>query len=426
MRSAHSPPRLRRGAVTVWLLVSVLVLVGIVALGMDGGRMLEKRRHAQATADAAALAAVEQLYANNFALLNLRGKRKGWIRKQQTPTDAALEVAKANGFTNDGTSSIVTVNIPPASGAFAGQSDHAEVIVQYNLPNTFGAIFTKNKAPVRARAVALGRPMPLGVVLLRQSGTDAFLNNSLVAFTLVGSRMYVNSTDPSAFHQKKAGVVAADAYDIAGGVDNSGGALILGRMRTGTRQVGDPLRYVPVPDPSTLNIRSFKSKGKGIAVLQPGIYQDGLKLDGVNKVVMLPGIYIMEGGGFEVSGKTDLAALEVLIYNTSGNTPAGPINIDSVGTIVLTAPTSGDYQGISIFQDRAVTEPLTLTGNSASAIGGTIYAAAAPVELTGAAAAGVTLGGAYVCSTLKVDGIGAINIDLAGNPPQVPEITLVE
>src|ERR1700682_4237190 len=56
--------RLRRGAVMPWVLLSATVIFGVVALGLDGGRLMDERRHAQATADAAALAAANDLYQN--------------------------------------------------------------------------------------------------------------------------------------------------------------------------------------------------------------------------------------------------------------------------------------------------------------------------------------------------------------------------
>src|SRR5215471_17912580 len=92
----------RTGAVAVWLVVCLSALIGIVALGMDGGRMMDERRRARAAADAAALA-------------------------------AALASASANGYANDGSTSVVTVNIPPLAGPFAGQPDYAEVIIKSKL-----------------------------------------------------------------------------------------------------------------------------------------------------------------------------------------------------------------------------------------------------------------------------------------------------
>src|SRR5437660_2002461 len=204
--------RTRRGAVTVWLLVCLVVIIGIVAIGMDGGRMLEKRRQAQATADAAALAAATSSFQID---LNQVGNAFG--KDKKNAQNAALAQAAANGFNNDGITSMVTVNMPPTSGAFAGQTDDfIEVIVQYNLSKSFGAIFTNKNLPVTARAVAVGRPLQLGVLTLAQTGSNVFLNGSKGTFTIVNGHVFVNSNDPAAFNQSDSGTIIAVTYDING------------------------------------------------------------------------------------------------------------------------------------------------------------------------------------------------------------------
>ena len=52
----------RRGMVMVQIALSLSVLMGMLALLVDGGLALVERRHAQATADAAALAAASDIY----------------------------------------------------------------------------------------------------------------------------------------------------------------------------------------------------------------------------------------------------------------------------------------------------------------------------------------------------------------------------
>ncbi len=65
-RSSKSlPGRTRRGMVTAQIALSMGVLMGMLALLVDGGLLLAERRHAQATADAAALAAASDLYLGN-------------------------------------------------------------------------------------------------------------------------------------------------------------------------------------------------------------------------------------------------------------------------------------------------------------------------------------------------------------------------
>ena len=57
----------RRGTVTPLTVLNLALLVGVVALAVDGGTLMETRRHVQAAADAAALAAAADLYSNYTA-----------------------------------------------------------------------------------------------------------------------------------------------------------------------------------------------------------------------------------------------------------------------------------------------------------------------------------------------------------------------
>ena len=418
----------RRGAVTVWMLVCLIVLIGMLAIGMDGGRMLEKRRHAQATADGAALAAAASLFQID---LTQNGMATG--KKKDAAQSAALSLAAANGFNNDGTTSTVTVNTPPNSGVFTGQTDYVEVIVQYNLSKSFGAIFTKNNLPVTARAVAVGRPLQLGILVLAQSGSNAFLNASDGDVTLVNSYLFVNSSDPAAFSQTGSGSITAVTFDITGNYTNSGGGSIQGPIRTGVRRTPDPLLSLPAPNAGSLTVQSsgpldLTSAKK--ATIQPGIYKGGITIGGSADITMAPGTYVLQGGGLQVSGQGSLSGNNVLIYNTSGTMAAGPISILTGGSINLSPSSSGTYQGVSIFQDRSVSEILAITGNGGTNITGLVYAPNATVILLGLAKkknAADTLGGAFICNIMQIWGRGDFNIDPGNNPIlTVPELALEE
>ena len=138
----------RRGNVLVLVAVCLPVMLAIAALALDGGLLLTERRHAQAVADAAARAAACDLYQNFYA--NWGTDPKG------TAAASALLTAAANGYSNDGTASLVTVNIPPQSGDHAGQKGYAEVLVQFNQNRMFSSIFGSGTIPISARAVARG------------------------------------------------------------------------------------------------------------------------------------------------------------------------------------------------------------------------------------------------------------------------------
>src|SRR5947209_16998024 len=113
----------RRGGVTVWLAISLTAIIGILALGMDAGRMMEERRHARAAADAAALAGAKQAY--DLLTQNASQPPSATVIQQ-----AAVQNAAANGYANDGVNSIVTAQVGPSSGPFQGNTNYIEVIVQ--------------------------------------------------------------------------------------------------------------------------------------------------------------------------------------------------------------------------------------------------------------------------------------------------------
>jgi hypothetical protein len=415
-RRPGRPPR--SGQILPWLVLSLGVVIGVVAITLDGGRMLDERRRVQAAADAAALAGGADLYAHY------------WTNHGQDPQHTAKTAAENAAAANGIPASAVTVNIPPLNGTFAGQAGYVEVSIHNELQATFGRIFTSQDLTVAGRSVASGQPMKIGLILLQPNGADAFLNKAL-AFTVVNTPLIVNSTDAAAYDEPNFGVTIASRYDITGGYSNTGGALMLGRIRTGVRPTPDPLAFLPVP--STAGVPVQKAAPLTVnsllpTILQPGIYQGGIHITGLSIVVMQPGVYIMQGGGFQVDGTATVTGVGVMIYNTTSTTyPTGPISVTSAGRVALSAPLSGTYQGINFFQDRTLNTPITMSGVGLAVITGVVYAPLAPVSLSGLAVVGLdVLGGAYVVNSMTVQGIGAINIDLRLNPPRVPDVGLVE
>src|ERR1044071_8534348 len=95
--------RPRRGSVLVQSVICLIPILGVIALTLDGGSMLAQRRKAQATADAAAPAAGGQLFLESMTYKGLDGDGKA--------AAAARTIASNNGYTGNGTSSRVTVNV---------------------------------------------------------------------------------------------------------------------------------------------------------------------------------------------------------------------------------------------------------------------------------------------------------------------------
>src|SRR5438105_3344121 len=143
----------RRGAVAVLVAMLLTVIVGVLAIALDGGLLLDNKRQVQAAADAAALAAGTKLFVNYPAIVASNYTNFDPNKDGET---AAKASASANGFPN-GSTATVTVNIPPATGPFTGKVGYAEVTITYNQPRYFSTIWGGSTIPVSARSVARGR-----------------------------------------------------------------------------------------------------------------------------------------------------------------------------------------------------------------------------------------------------------------------------
>ena len=193
----HARPR--RGVVAALVAVSLVALLAALALTADGGLLMAERRYAQAVADAAALSAAADLF--DYWPINEGSDTGG------TAAASALRTAADNGYTNDGTTSAVSVRGPGANydaGPNAGAAippGRVEVLTTYFLPRYFSALFGSGTLSVGARSVAQGSwipPAPQIIVFdLSGASTLAVVNNT-GSITCTNGPVVVNSSDGSA------------------------------------------------------------------------------------------------------------------------------------------------------------------------------------------------------------------------------------
>jgi Flp pilus assembly protein TadG len=410
--------------------LALLGLLGIVAIALDGGLLLSERRHAQAVADAAALAAAADLYKNYAANQGLD--------PNGTAKAIALNYAAANGYANDGTRSVVTINIPPKSGDYIGKAGYVEVIVQFNQPRYFSAVFGSGAVPVGARAVAssvTAAPSPIGILLLNPTVAHALDVTGSGSVTVDSGKVVVDSDSSQAAVITGSGTVTTPEVDITGsgpGYTTTGSGQFVttpksGNIQTGMAPTGDPLANLPAPDPNSLPIQSLSTlQIKGNTVLQPGRYIGGISLSGSSSATLQPGIYYMDHGGFSITGSGSVSGQGVMIYNDPIPNSGQAISLTGSGSLNLTPPTGGIYQGIAIFQARdAGKVQVAITGSGSSNLLGTIYAPSSPATLTGSG--GAIIGSQVICDTLTITGSGSFRVDWGGQaPPPAKDIRLVE
>lgn len=402
----------RRGAVAPFIAVCLLVLIGVMAITLDGGLLMYQRQRTRTTADAAALAAAETLYLNYV--------RNGGVDADGRARQAALAVAAAAGYANDNVNSVVTLNIPPLSGAFVGKSGYAEVVLQVNQPRSFSRIWGSGRLPVTARAVARGRwsSFANGIILLNPRMPSALSLSGGGTVNVSNASVIVDSNHAQAAYSGGGSRATAKEFDIVGGYGVSSGGSFNGPVYPGSQPVPDPLAYLPPPNPSTLPVQSTKklSISNGKTTLQPGVYTGGIAISGNATVTLSPGIYYMNTGGFSLGGGGStggtLIGDGVMIYNAPGpknSSDVISINGNPSSNVRISPPTSGLYQGIALFQDRTATQSISISGNGNFNLTGTFYAAKANLAVSGNGG-NYTIGSQYISDSMTVTGGGTIGI----------------
>jgi Flp pilus assembly protein TadG len=435
----HRPAR--QGAVAPLTVLSLCVLVAVLALVLDGGGLLAERRHAQATADAAALAAAADLFTNY--------NTNAGLDPSGTAAASALAVAAANGYANDGTASVVTVNLAPQNyqgGPNAGSpipAGYVEVLVQYNAAGTFSSTFQPGPVPVCARAVARGQLGPIrdGVVLLNLTGSSTLNVSGSASLVVQGAPLRVNSSSGSGINLSGSGSVAAAGFNLVQGSGTavSGSSFLSGPGGANpayhySSAIADPLRYLSAPNPVALGLPQqgfFLNIGGAQSVdLYPGVYFGGIRVSGSATVTLhantdgTPGIYYLQKA-LQVSGSAKVTtdpneSAGVMIYSAWTDTDADDqISVTNSASLTLNPPASGPYKGLTIFQQRGTLSQaapgLSLATSGQLQVAGTVYAAYAGVTVSGSGNTGIA-GGQYVVDSLTVSGSGQVTVDRAGKP----------
>ena len=241
----------------------------------------------------------------------------------------------------------------------------------------------------------------------------------------LGGGVYIDSSSSTALSANGNAAIKASVIDVHGGVQKSGNASFSPAATTGALMVSDPLVGLTAPTYSGTPISESLS-GNSKATINPGVYSQ-ITVSGNASLTLNPGIYVIAGGGFTLSGNASVVTgtvvspvtgTGVMIYNTKSSTGTyGSVTLSGNGAISLTAPTTGTYAGILIFQDRNNAKALTFSGNAMQGMAGTIYAPAAQLAESGNAQIGSTSNPvSIIVDTLTLSGNGIANAVTLSSP----------
>ncbi|MGI9416326.1 MAG: hypothetical protein ACR2RA_00665 [Geminicoccaceae bacterium] len=290
---------------------------------------------------------------------------------------AAKDDAAANGF-EETAGNRVTINHPPSAGAYAGDGMAIEAVVATRPPSFFSRILFNVETTVEARAVAKLMVDDTCVWALEESDTG---------FSIVGTAdveldcgIQINSSNSIALDQNGSSCVTATSIRVVG---EAAGSCLNPTPTINAAPSPDPMADRDAPGYGGCDADK-KVKVNKDQTLDPGVYCGGISISGNADVTFLPGLYVLKGGEFKVSGSSRLEGQEVGFFLTDD----AELNITAT-EISFSAPTSGELEGILFFQDRndSTTTVNKIAGNADLDLDGALYFAPSRLDLRGTSSA---------------------------------------
>lgn len=343
---------LQRGAVSILTALLLPLVILVLVLGIDVSYALSEKNRLQGVADNAARAAVQ-----------IAGI-EGVVAPLSYPMiqSEALGVASANGV--NGTNAVITVTWP-----YDNNPKAVEVTISKNVGLFYGQTLNLPfVGDVRVRAVADTGQLPCLAALNTSNPTtgtvslDSGINmsgNKTVLNAPCG--IYSNRPDPNVSVELKGGarLVGTSLYMVGGSVSVDPADMPF--RYPGSSAYKNPFQNQIDSIPSSPAGTSLDLQGQcaagglsgGVLTLSPGVYNAGMKIEstefasgkscaGTTKVTLQPGEYYVKSG-FNMNANMTVEGTGVTIVLID----SGDFSM-SDGKLMITAPTSGPYAGISV------------------------------------------------------------------------------
>ena len=325
-----------------------------------------------------------------------------WKRQVQRAADSAAIAGVydrvANGGATSGTVAAVTHDLElnnhtlvslmsgypqvtfPANAP--NQIDQVKVTLQVQRKLPFSSLFLSNAPVVVANATAASVPGPGDpcVLSLQDGASKSGIEiNGNADINMPDCIFHTNSGSNNSAYAKGSSKVKAKSVSAVGGIAESDNWDV-DSYSPNSPQITDPYKNV-TPQSSDMNcVNKALDENTDLSSLPTGTNCFKSLSVGSNKSLTLPsGTYYIDGGNAFIQGDLTCTACTIVLTNSDSSPTAtiGDFKVNADAKINMTAPTSGTFKGIAIYQDRRAKDSESaqnkINGNSASVIQGAIY-----------------------------------------------------
>lgn len=456
-----------KGQIIVLLAVSIVVVLVVAALAVDGGMIYSERRFAQNAADAASLAGAGIILHSMEEIDEDTGERevtsKYFLCPSEIPEtgneeeilahavisnaieaakDKAISVASINNFANlqylgliEKTEGNEDDNITGDHGVViecVNKGDDRYINVEVRISSQISTAFAHLvfPGPLRTSNIAVTQVEPRrnigwgnAIISLSeecQNNTDGMEFTGTGDIAVYGGNIHSNSclvgsgnisVEANPIYNEDGEIIGYDEGSITLNDENvvlNGGAEI-----NPSPDGGEPLKEVD----SLIGPTCPLAESIDGITYQTGRYPSGIKITN-GTWEFEPGIYCLEGD-LEITGGT-VTGYGVFFFMDEGN-----VRITGNASVTLIAQTTGPWAGMLIYMDEDNPGLITLVGTDKSLFSGTVFAPTGNIEV-GGTSDGSTLSD---CSALP-EGVpctsASFSVQLIGNYVKVVGTSVID
>ena len=409
--------------------ISLPVTLGMVGLVVDVGWAYWRTEACRTAAQASAMASVLQAMSasdltcgSGVACTTSSSTYTACPGSPSSPPSDNLQAgclyAQSNGFTTGGNSSRQNVQYAAyTSGSPVPGSTPTywvRFVVAEQIPTLFTAVVGKPWMVVSSRSTgAIFKPAAGACVYALDPAASGAIDLKGTTTVNATCGVWDDSASSTALTCSNNTTLNAGsaAITVHGGASCSG--TVTPAPSTGQAVAADPFGSVPTPADKNRCDYTGISAGQSITVPSDGTVEvcGDISLTGNGTTTLPPALYYVKNGGLDWHNGS-ISGTGVTIFLT-GTSP-GTITINGNMTVNLTAPTSGAYAGLVIYQDRTLTSPPNHTFNGGSGMNfqGSIYLPGSAVKYAGGSSTSIT---ALVVDTVEFTGNSTLGTDTNGS-----------
>jgi hypothetical protein len=343
------------------------VILGMAGLGVDGSMWIMQKRTLQTAVDAAVMSAAWEI-ANG---------------RNSNADAAALREAQNNGYNpaKNGTLNIVI-------GQDASNNTTVTGTLQQRADLYFSKVIYSGTVTLATTAASTVEPPTSDYCMLALNPTidGAIRTVGVVDVEATSCGMASNSSSPISFNVSGNVTLNVNDASSVGGITYNGHDPFSVNTTLSENQNPFVDPYANLATPNYTHCTANQIATHAIIGQQPsgntyypGVYCGGFSGSGT----FSPGVYILDGGNFNVGNITG-QGVSVVLTSSSGNN-YGNVSMAGNSSLNITAPAVGqDMAGVAIYRDRAAPAgDNSFLGNSIVNVSGAVYMPTAQIDWGG-------------------------------------------